>query len=272
METEAAVGPFKADLLARAVGEEDHFVVVENQFGKTNHDHLSKLLTYASGLKAKTVIWIAEDFTDEHREALDWLNQSSSDGPMMFGLEVEALCIGDSPPAPHFRVVSSPNIWAQAVRESRGVEPSATKLDQQKFWEEVRDEIRSHKPDLPARQTRPQHWYEITIGRSGFNISLTLNSRLERIGCELYIQIPQAKQAFDLLLADKDQIEKQIGSQLDWQRLEGREACRIALYKEESIYNAVQRDEIRTWMIDQAVLFHKVFGPRVKVLKLSQEE
>lgn len=211
VETEASVGPFNADLLARAVGEEEHLVVVENQFGKTDHDHLGKLLTYASGLKAKTIIWIAEVFTDEHRQAIDWLNQSSSDAPMMFALEIEALRIGESLPAPHLRVVSSPNIWAQAVRESHEVEPSATKLDQQKFWEEIRDEIRSRKSRLPARQARPQHWYEITIGRVGFHLTLTVNSRLQRVGCELYLYGRQAKQAFDLLVADKARIEEELG-------------------------------------------------------------
>jgi len=62
-EKEAKVGPFSADLVCRERGDEEHIVVVENQFGKTNHDHLGKILTYASGLGATTIVWIAEDFT-----------------------------------------------------------------------------------------------------------------------------------------------------------------------------------------------------------------
>jgi len=271
VETEAQVGPFNADLLCRAIGEEDHLVVVENQFGKTNHDHLGKLITYASGLKAKSVVWIADSFTDEHRQAIDWLNESKGEGARFFGLEIYAMRIGDSLPAPQFKVVSSPNIWAQAVRESKEAELTTTKLDQKKFWEEIRDYIKSKKSSLTLRQPRPQNWYEIAIGRSRFHISLTINTQLERVGCELYLHGSQAKQAFDLLSADKERIDQELGYDLDWQRLEGREACRIVAYKSGSIYNAAQRQELKDWLHQAAERFHKVLAPRVKALRLPQE-
>src|SRR5713101_2198640 len=98
VEREAHVGPFNADLLVKVVGAEDSLVVVENQFGRTNHDHLGKLITYASGLKTKTVVWIAESFTDEHRQALDWLNETKGEGARFFGLEVYAIAVGGSLP------------------------------------------------------------------------------------------------------------------------------------------------------------------------------
>lgn len=215
VKTEVQVGPFNADLLCRAIGEEDHLVVVENQFGKTNHDHLGKLITYASGLKAKSVVWIADSFTDEHRQAIDWLNESNGEGVRFFGLEIYAMKIGDSLPAPQFKVVSSPNIWAQAVRESKEAELTATKLDQKKFWEEVREHIKSKGLSLPLRKPQPQHWYEIAVGRSNFQISLTVNTQLERVGCELYLYGLQAKQAFDLLSVDKEHIDKELGYDVD---------------------------------------------------------
>jgi len=104
VETEAKVGPFNADVLCRVVGEEDHLVVIENQFGKTDHDHLGKLITYASGLKAKTLVWIADSFTDEHRQAIDWLNESKGESAHFFGLEIYAIKIGDSLPAPNSKL------------------------------------------------------------------------------------------------------------------------------------------------------------------------
>ncbi len=272
VETEAKVGPFSADVLCRVVGAEDHLVVVENQFGKTDHDHLGKLITYASGLKAKTIVWIADSFTDEHRQAVDWLNESKGESAHFFGLEIYAIRIGDSLPAPQLKVVSSPNVWAQAVRESKETELSTTKLDQGKFWEEVRDYIKSKKSSLPLRQPRPQHWYEIAIGRSRFHLSLTVNTQLERVGCELYLHGAQAKQAFDLLVPDKEAIEKELGYDIEWQRLDGKEACRIIAYKDGSIYNPVQRQELKEWLHLSAERFHKVFAPKVKALKLSQDE
>jgi Domain of unknown function (DUF4268) len=271
VETEAKVGPFNADLLCRVVGEEDYLVVVENQFGKTNHDHLGKLITYASGLKAKTVVWIADSFTDEHRQAIDWLNESKGEGARFFGLEIYVIKISDSLPAPQFKIVSSPNIWAQAVRESKEVEVTATKLDQGKFWEEVCEHIRSNKSSLSLRQPRPQNWYEIAIGRSGFHISLTVNTKLERVGCELYPYGPQAKQAFDLLSLEKESINRELGYDVDWQRLEGREACRIVTYKDGSIYNTEQRQELKEWLYLAAERFHKVFAPRVRMLNFPQD-
>lgn len=272
VETEAEVGPFNADVLCRVVGEQDHLVVVENQFGKTDHDHLGKLITYASGLKAKTLVWIADSFTDEHREAVNWLNENKGGSARFFGLEIYAIKIGDSLPAPQLKVVSSPNIWAQAVRGSKETELSTTKLDQRKFWEEVRDYIKSEQSTLRLRQPPAQHWYEIAIGRSSFHVSLTVNTQLERVGCELYLYGGQAKQAFDLLAADKEIIEKELGCAVEWQRLEGKEACRIIAYRDGSIYNPIQRQELKGWLHLSAERFQKVFAPRVKALRLAQDE
>jgi len=162
-------------------------------------------------------------------------------------------------------------VWAQAVREAQETEISATKFDQRKFWEEVRDYIKSKKSTLPLRQPRPQHWYEIAVGRSYFHLSLTVNTQLERVGCELYIHGAQAKQAFDLLALDKEGIEKELGCDVEWQRLEGREACRIVAYKSGSIYNTAQRSELKEWLHLVAERFHKVFAPKVKALKLPQD-
>jgi hypothetical protein len=272
VQQEAKVGPFRADVLAQIAGEDEHFVVVENQFGTTDHDHLGKLITYASGLNAKAVVWIAETFTEEHRQALDWINETAGERVGFFGLEVYVIKIGDSDPAPQLKVISKPNLWAQAVRESRDEsEFTATKLDQKRFWEEMIEFIKTKGSHLPVRKAFPQHWYEISIGKSGFVISLTTNSKLNRVGCELYLSGTRAKQSFALLKADEEIIEKEIGQELDWQLLEGKEACRIALYTEASISNEIERQKAKEWLFSMAERFHKVFGPRVKALKLPQE-
>jgi hypothetical protein len=86
--TEVAVGPYSADILARDSGSGGP-VVIENQLGKTNHDHLGKAITYAAALGASTVVWIAPDFTEEHRKAVDWLNENGSGDVSFFGVRVE---------------------------------------------------------------------------------------------------------------------------------------------------------------------------------------
>ncbi|MBI5878994.1 MAG: DUF4268 domain-containing protein [Chloroflexi bacterium] len=269
VETEKNVGLFKADILCRVTGEEDHLVVIENQFEPTDHDHLGKLITYASGLKAKTVVWISEEFRDEHRQAIDWLNENQI--VRFFGLEVFGIKIADSPPAPQFKVVSSPNVWAQAVQESKDVGATSTELDQQQFWEEVRETIKVSNPSLRLQKPQPQAWYPIAIGRANMHLSLTVNTRVERVGCELYLQGAQAKQAFDLLEKEKAAIEKELGYDVEWQRLEGKTACRIVAYKDGSIYDAVQRQELKSWLTSAAEQFYKVFALRVKALKLTAD-
>lgn len=116
IKREAAVGPFSADVLAKVVGEEDHKVVIENQLGKTDHDHLGKIITYAAGLGAKTLVWVSDRFCEEHREALNWLNQNSGEGVAYWGLEIRAYRIDNSRPAPQFSPVSSPIGTTKALR------------------------------------------------------------------------------------------------------------------------------------------------------------
>ena len=122
---EKDVGPYRADILCRDTVT-NQYVLVENQLEKTDHTHLGQLLTYAAGLDAVTIVWVARQFTDEHRAALDWLNDSTGAKLNFFGLEIELWKIGDSPMAPKFNVVSSPNDWSAAVQEQAAAAQSGT--------------------------------------------------------------------------------------------------------------------------------------------------
>ena len=117
---EHPVGKYSSILLLSDARE--RVVIVENQFGATDHDHLGKLLTYCSGTDAKVVIWIAESMTEEHIAALQWLNDNTVADVGFFGVELELLKIADSPLAPHFRVVVQPNEWS---KEKRAATPSS---------------------------------------------------------------------------------------------------------------------------------------------------
>lgn len=271
VKREASVGPFNADVLARDADEEEHFVVIENQLGKTNHDHLGKLIAYASGLNARTVVWIAESFTDEHRQAIDWLNENMGNVVAFYALQIELWRIGNSPPAPQFRVVSSPNLYESTVREHISEELSETKQVYLRFWEDLREYFQSKKTFLQLRKPRPQHWYDIALGRSHFNLALTVTSRMKRIGCEVYIFGSNAKQAFEMLKAKQNDIEKDLGFKLEWQPLEEKEACRIVLYRTGDIFDVQQRQELKDWFLRTAEQFHKVFSPQIRALQLSKE-
>lgn len=98
---EKGVGPFRADILCKDTLT-GHYVLIENQLERTDHLHLGQLMTYAAGLDAATVVWVARQVTDEHRAALDWLNRITARDFNFFGLEVELWRIGDSPLAPNY--------------------------------------------------------------------------------------------------------------------------------------------------------------------------
>ena len=126
--TEQAVGDFSADIVA---SDDDNVVVIENQLGKTDHDHLGKLITYASAQKAKTVVWISRELRNEHRQALDWLNHTARGEVRFFGLEIELWKIGDSNAAPKFNVVVQPTDFE--LPTTRGGAPPPLV---EEFWQE----------------------------------------------------------------------------------------------------------------------------------------
>ena len=133
IEMEKSVGPFRADILCKDTGT-DKYVIIENQFGKTDHTHLGQIMTYASGLDAFTVIWIAENFTEEHRAALDWLNNITDENIEFFGIEIELFKIGESSPAPMFNMVSKPNTWSKSIKKSSSnIQLTDTKIFQEQY-------------------------------------------------------------------------------------------------------------------------------------------
>lgn len=170
--TEQSVGNFKVDILAKEMNS-DQYVVIENQLEKTNHDHLGKLLTYAAGHSARTVIWIAQELKEEHRKTLDWLNEKTAEGLEFFGLEVELWQIGDSKPAPKFNLVSQPNDWAKRIVQSENLsELTETKILQQEFWKGLKEYMKLNKTCLNLIKPRPQHWYVVAVGKQGKNAEI----------------------------------------------------------------------------------------------------
>ena len=176
---EKAVGPFRADILCKDIGT-DAWVLVENQLERTDHIHLGQLLTYAAGLQAVTIVWLAARFTDEHRATLDWLNKITDESFRFFGLEIELWRIGDSPAAPKFNVVSKPNDWSRSVAHAAqaidDAELSEMRIKQRKYWiafHLVLDDVSG--PVSGNRKPQPKSWMAYGIGRSSFKLSAKMN-------------------------------------------------------------------------------------------------
>ena len=263
---EHQVGDFKLDILCTD-GEDQ--VIIENQLEKTNHTHLGQILAYAAGVGARKVIWIAESFRPEHAAALQFLNENTTDDLSFFAVEVELWKIGNSPLAPKFEVVVKPNDWVKSGREqARAVSSSSpTKQIQLKFWSALIEKLSSEAPNIRPQKPRPQHWLNNAIGRAGFGLNITTNTRDERIGVEIWMPGPRAKQHFANLLTLKKEIEDKLDFELDWQDLPDAQACRIASWYP----NAVLEDESRwqeylDWIVKKLVVMDRVLRPIIKSL------
>lgn len=264
--TEVPVGPYKADMIARD-NSSNMRVVIENQLEKTNHDHLGKILTYASGMDAAILIWIAREFSEEHRRALDFLNEKSAPNLQCYGLEIQLWRIGDSTPAPQFKVVSSPNEYTSEVKTEQAFgELSQTKALYLDFWIGFKQYCSLQKTTLTLRKPRPQHWFSIAIGRSKFQIALTASLQRKRIGCEIYLRGKSAKIAFNLLTRQRQEIE-QITGALDWQELPNKQDCRIVLYRQG--INLLEQQtwvDAYAWYKTNAEKFQQAFALPIKLL------
>ena len=113
------VGRYECDLLCRN-RKDRSYVVIENQLAEFDHDHLGKALVYTAGLGARTVIWIAEHFTNEHRNTLNWLNENTHDNFQFFGVQLELVQVENSPRAPKFNIIVMPNNWIRPFIISDG--------------------------------------------------------------------------------------------------------------------------------------------------------
>ncbi len=268
---EKSVGRFRADLLCKDIGR-DSWVLIENQLERTDHTHLGQILTYAAGLDAVTIVWIAARFTEEHRATLDWLNKITDESFRFFGLEVELWCIGESSAAPKFNIISKPNNWsksvAKAAREIDASELSETRLMQVQYWDGLHEKLNAAKGSISGnRKAQPQSWMNYSIGRSKFSVGSALNQFKNRLSAEIYITGADAKAFFHLLHAQREDIEAELGFELTWDVLPEGQDTRIALYK----YNVDPNDKSdwdkqHIWFTSKLNALHKAFAARIRSL------
>jgi hypothetical protein len=271
---ERAVGPFRADILCKDIGT-DRWVLIENQLERTDHSHLGQLLTYASGLEAVTIIWIAARFTEEHRSTLDWLNRITDESFRFFGLEVELWRIGTSPAAPKFNIVSKPNDWshsvAHAARAIDDAELSETRVAQKAYWSALNPVLSAMGGPISGnRKPQPQSWMTYAIGRSHFHLGATMIRPKKQVRAELYISGDNAKRYFALLLDQKAAVEQELHYPLEWEDLPAGNDCRISVYMNE----VDPKDESdwprqHQWLAQHLNDLHRVFANRVRALDVD---
>ncbi len=268
---EVPVGAFRVDLVARVVGSGD-LVVVENQFGKLNHDHLGKLMTYAAGQDAAYAVLIAEHFREEFRSTLEWANRSTVEGMGFFALRAEAVRIGASPLAIQLVPEVLPDQWSKAAASvASGGGDTELERAYREFWAPVLDGIKSAHPGWTSSNTPSKaSWMSLPAGRSMVSYALSFTTD-RRLRVELYVDAETKTEQVGLwehLLEHREEIERAAPGSLDWEHLPTRRASRIALYypRVASVSAADAWPEMRAWLLKQLVPMRDALQPAVDTM------
>ncbi|MBU5480013.1 DUF4268 domain-containing protein [Blautia sp. MSJ-19] len=238
-ETESSVGDFNVDIYASETGT-DRKIIIENQLEDTDHDHLGKLITYASGKGADVLIWVVKHAREEHKAAVEWLNNHTDDKIGFFLCEIKLFQIGDSKIAPSFTVVERPNDWTKEIKKTTSANP--TQQQRLEYWQAFNDYAFSDanfSRIFNKRKPTTDHWMDFSIGSSACHIAVSQIQKRKAVDVELYIN--DDKELFKSLFTHKDEIEKAMEMELEWKELPERKASRILIEK------TVDLDDRATW-------------------------
>lgn len=265
-EQESTVGEFSVDIFAteESTGRR---IIIENQLEDTNHDHLGKIITYASGKDAEVIIWIVKRARDEHKQAIEWLNNHTDDKCAFFLIEIELWRIGNSEPAVKFNIVERPNDWAKSMKKSSSLtQGGALKLN---FWQQFVEYNQSNNGVYANSMPTTDAWIGKSIkGIPGTSVNLVVTKDTCRI--EAYVNSgsqEKNKNIFDALFNYKDVIEKDYGAPLTWQRLDEKVTCRIYEDRPWSYTNEDDRHKIFEFFCDATNRMLVSFGVHANLFK-----
>ena len=263
------VGAFSLDIFGRDITNEC-VLIVENQLADTDHKHLGQLLTYAAGTDAATIVWVAPHFRDEHRQALEFLNNKVGDEARFFGVEVSVVRIGDSPPAPMFNLIAKPSEWrSQVAAAQTNSELSEKRELYRSFWTKYLDAIHARHPSATnVRSASTRNWTHINYLRKGINISLAFLSKSQVI-CEVYIDLFDAEKnsaVLNALQEHRDEVEKAVGETLQWDDVPLKRACRIRAITNGDVSDEDGHQALIDWMMDHQLKIKAVIKPLVEQL------
>jgi hypothetical protein len=258
VDKEVYVGPYRCDLVAKDETS-GVTVIIENQLEGTNHDHLGKIITYASGLDAKVIVWIVKEAKEEHRAAIEWLNNNTSESINFFLIEIHAYRIGSSDPAPKFEVVEKPNDFVKRSKvKTTDNDLNKSQSERLVFWEQFNQVLVSRGKPFNVRKATTDHWYDVAIGSSEAHIAIDLINKDGNIVVELYIS--NNKEVFDDLFSKREEIEQELGFDMTWDRLNNKKASRIKYYIQGLNFDDHSNyEDLMRQAIDTAVKMREVF-------------
>ena len=271
-ETEVEVGRFRADVVCTdtATNDKGATVVIENQLKASDHEHLGKLLTYSAGLNASIVVWVATEFQEEHRVALERLNETTNEGSHYFGLKIDVLRICDSPFAPRFSVSVKPSYWTMDTHQSRPGPRPVTSLNKtnQRYWSRFADYLSRADTDIKAGNPKPLHFMDFGIRKTGTNLSAVRLTRDRRIRVELTLKGETHKEFYNALLEEREDIQNEINSgELKWDMRDTRSSVELVECMDPS--DETDWEAQMAWMLKKLEVFDKAFRDRVQRIRIS---
>ena len=270
---EERVGPFRADLLCRDL-QDDSWVLIENQLERTDHNHLGQLLTYAAGLQTVTIIWVAQTFTDEHRAALDWLNEITDAQFRFFGLEIELWRIGDSPAAPKFNIIAKPNEWTRAAgpaAKGKSVILTAANSQNQRFWEQLDAQLTAQNsrvriPMQGRHYRQGRHYIKTNIRESGFEVEafrMAAKARPQNIHIKMTVSDTSHDEISEWLR--QQNIQSEFAETLQWRPTVGGKGSVVILSNDHANPNDESDwpNQVK-WMANALEKFASIFPPLIQ--------
>ena len=244
-------------------------VIIENQFGVSDHEHLGKLITYSAGKEAGIIIWIANEIQIGHKEAIEWLNKISPQEMAFYGIELEVFEIDKSSPAPNLRIVAGPPPSKKKPIPVGEMSPRNKKyLD---FFNKLVSKIINIKPNFTRAKAWPLSFWNTGVGRSGFSVYTPFT--LEKFRVELFIDTGNKKyndKGFSELKENRSSIEEKIGEELVWEQTPEVRACRIYTAIDGTIDDTQEKlDQIIEWAAPQVIKFKETFNPLVKSIQFE---
>lgn len=259
---EISVGQYRADIFTTEMGRDSQKVIIENQYGQTDHDHLGKIITYSSGKKANIVIWVAESASMEHKNAIKWLNERTDEDVEFFLVEMKLVQIDNSKPAPIFHIIEGPNICEKNAKQKKHV--NAADKSRLVFWENFVNYASSSNGNFfetfSKRKISPKYYYDLTFNDKRYHFFLTNSKKYYSIS--VYMQ--NQKELYYKLQKHAKKIEQEIGAKLIWE--EFKKACTIQWIAPKDLKTSgdVNLQKVFDWFIAAAFKYKEVFAKYAK--------
>lgn len=252
----------KVDIVAKAGDDGEKDVIIENQFGDSDSDHLGKVITYAAHQRADYAVWIVEKARNEHISAIQMLNDSSIACNFYF-IEATAVSIGNSKPAILFDVVCAP-----VVEKGKPAQKSATEQRLINFWTNLCEYANKNGVQL-SRMPQSYHWLTISTGTSKVHFDMFI--RKGSVSVRLLLDSSdqnENKRHFHLIEKSKDVIDEQFNQPLQWQLAEDNKASVIMLTNyDNGGYEQENWLPIFEWLCNTYIQMSKVFAPYIEKIK-----